>query len=195
LTTKEIQTEEQEILNLLKKEPEVGKEIFDEKEKNGLLNLGKKQNEIGEQSKRLNKKLQEFARKTALLKLEVNQNLRNAVSAMQNAENALTEFSTGKAIDKEKEAVYWLSQGKEGIEQAMQKLGQGEKKSVQPMAGFIQHPATGIYGVRIGYVKLPGAEEYKPPKEFREEILQSLKEKYPKLYERLIKEYYKRLTE
>ena len=42
---------------------------------------------------------------------------------------------------------------------------------------------------------LPKAEDYKPPKEFREELLESLKEKFPETYEDIIHKYFKRLSE
>ena len=45
-----------------------------------------------------------------------------------------------------------------------------------------------------GAVRIPGAGDYLPPKEFREEILESLKEKYPESQGGLIKDYFKRLT-
>ncbi len=192
----DLKEKETEILDLLKKggEPEASV-IFTENERAGLENLGSEQNGLTEQTRNLNRQLQELSRKSALLGPQLSLNLRNAQGAMQNAEKGLRKFSTGKALDEEKDALYWLSQGKEGLNQVQEKLAGSEKKVTQPMAGFIQYPASGIYGVRIGYVKLPGAEEYKPPKEFRQEILEALKEKYPKLYEELIKEYYKRLTE
>ena len=54
---------------------------------------------------------------------------------------------------------------------------------------------TGSRGTASGKVRLPKAEDYKPPKEFREELLRSLKEKYPDIYEDIIHKYFKRLSE
>jgi len=194
--TKWIKNEEETILDLLKKSGKPDNaNFFSEKEKNELQNLSKKQDELAQRTRKLNLQLQTLGQKSALLGPELSGNLRNAQKAMQDAEEGLNRYTTDEALDKEKDALYWLSQGREGISQAMQKLAGSEKKVAQPVAGFIQYPRSGILGVKIGYVKLPGAEEYKPPKEFREEIIEALKEKYPKLYEELIKQYYKRLTE
>jgi DNA repair exonuclease SbcCD ATPase subunit len=194
--TKNIEDEETAILDLLKKNSKPdSSEFFSKPEKDEIQNLGKKQDELADRTRKLNLQLQTLGQKSALLGPELSQNLRNAQKSMQDGENNLNQYSTGEALDNEKDALYWLNQGKEGISQAIQKLAGGEKKVSQPVAGFIQHPASGPLGIKIGYVKLPGAEEYKPPKEFREELLEALKEKYPKLYEELIKQYYKRLTE
>lgn len=194
--TKEIKNEEQAILDLLKESSKPDNSaFFSKQEKDELENLSRKQNELADRTRGLNLQIQTLGQKSALLGPELSRNLRNAQQSMQEAEGNLKQSSTGEALDREKDALYWLSQGRDGLSQAMQKLAGSEKKVTQPVAGFIQYPASGPLGVRIGYVKLPAAEEYKPPKEFREEILEALKEKYPKLYEELIKEYYKRLTE
>jgi hypothetical protein len=66
--------------------------------------------------------------------------------------------------------------------------------SGQPATGTIQ-PApggAGASGSQSGPVRIPRAEDFRPPKEFREEVLKSMKEKYPKTYERIIQDYYER---
>ncbi|GAI15886.1 unnamed protein product [marine sediment metagenome] len=69
----------------------------------------------------------------------------------------------------------------------------------KPLVGFLQPRGGtlpgGRMGFREGYVKIPEAHEYQPPKEFRQELLEALKEKYPEIYKELIKQYYRRLTE
>ena len=63
------------------------------------------------------------------------------------------------------------------------------------VSGVVQTRSGGMYGFKAARVKLPGKDDYKPPKEFRQEIMDALKEKYPQKYEKLIKEYFRRLTE
>ncbi len=43
-------------------------------------------------------------------------------------------------------------------------------------------------------VKLPGEDQFRVPGQFREEILEAMKNKYPRKYERLISEYYRELV-
>jgi hypothetical protein len=78
--------------------------------------------------------------------------------------------------------------------QSAASLGRGG--AGRPMAGSIQPmPGGSGAGARAASVRLPKADEYKPPREFREELLRSLREKYPKAYERTIKEYYERFAD
>ena len=43
-------------------------------------------------------------------------------------------------------------------------------------------------------INLPSEDQYKVPAEFRAEILDAMKNKYPKKYERFVTEYYKELV-
>jgi len=42
---------------------------------------------------------------------------------------------------------------------------------------------------------LPGREDYRPPRLFREEIIRSLRDGYPAQYEQRIRDYYQRIAE
>ena len=42
---------------------------------------------------------------------------------------------------------------------------------------------------------MPAAKDYQPPREIREELERSLREKRPEAYDALIKEYFKRLAQ
>ncbi|GAI15882.1 unnamed protein product, partial [marine sediment metagenome] len=119
--------------------------------------------------------------------------------AMDEASGELEEKKTEPALEKEREALYYLAQGKEGLAAASKKLMELAKKGGKPLVGFLQPRGGtlpgGRMGFREGYVKIPEAHEYQPPKEFRQELLEALKEKYPEIYKELIKQYYRRLTE
>ncbi|OGF52296.1 MAG: hypothetical protein A2497_09340 [Candidatus Firestonebacteria bacterium RifOxyC12_full_39_7] len=53
--------------------------------------------------------------------------------------------------------------------------------------------SKGLNGRSTRYHKLPGKKEYKPPKEFREDIMDSMKDEKPKKYRDDIEEYYRKL--
>jgi hypothetical protein len=55
--------------------------------------------------------------------------------------------------------------------------------------------SRGVTGVQNAPVRIPTEEDYRPPVAFREELLKSLKEKYPEIYDDVIHKYYRRLTE
>jgi hypothetical protein len=50
-------------------------------------------------------------------------------------------------------------------------------------------------GKNTGKVTLPRADDFRAPKAFREDLMESLKENFPKVYEEIIHSYYKRLAE
>jgi hypothetical protein len=70
----------------------------------------------------------------------------------------------------------------------------GEKAGA-PRTTVRTRPAGGMTGYHSAPVRLPRADEYKVPREFRQELLEGLKEKYPLQYEKMIKEYYRRLVQ
>jgi hypothetical protein len=53
----------------------------------------------------------------------------------------------------------------------------------------------GDRGVSLEEVKIPTAEAHKVPKEFRQDILDSMKQGLPQKYQELNKDYYRKLVE
>ena len=53
----------------------------------------------------------------------------------------------------------------------------------------------GQFGASAEKVEIPSEEAYKVPKEFREDILNALKEGLPEKYKDLNKDYYQRLVD
>jgi hypothetical protein len=75
-------------------------------------------------------------------------------------------------------------------------MGQQGRMSGTPAGSPIQvRTGNGATGWRSAPVALPRADEYRPPQEFRQEIMDALREKYPLQYEKMIKDYFRRLTE
>ena len=116
---------------------------------------------------------------------------------MQGAEEHLSEKKTSPALDKEQEALYYLTKSKEEMQAAAQALAEMEEKMGMPMAGFMQPrgAAGGMFGLDTGFVEIPSSEDYQVPQDFRKEIMEGLKEKFPEIYDKLIKEYYRRIIE
>jgi hypothetical protein len=53
----------------------------------------------------------------------------------------------------------------------------------------------GSLGASVEFVPLPKVRDYLPPKELREELERSLREKRPAAYDGVIKEYFKRISQ
>ena len=194
----DLREKEEEIAKLLEFEEE-GIEVFKKEDLLELETLAKKQKELENRTGKLKQKLEELSGKTSAIGPEIISNMEKASSAMDEASGELEEKKTEPALEKEREALYYLAQGKEGLAAASKKLTEMAKKGGKPLVGFLQPRGGtlpgGRMGFREGYVKIPEAHEYQPPKEFRQELLEALKEKYPEIYKELIKQYYRRLTE
>jgi len=193
-----LREKEEEIVKLLEFEEEV-MEVFKEEDLGELENLAKKQKELESSTGGLKQKLEEISGKTSAIGPEIISNMEKASSAMDKASGELDKKKTEPALEKEREALYYLAQGKEGLASASKKLMELAKRAGKPLVGFLQPRGGtlpgGRMGFREGYVKIPEAHDYQPPKEFRQELLEALKEKYPEIYKELIKQYYRRLTE
>lgn len=176
-----------------------GKEIhFNQEEKEKLQTLSKMQEEVYFKGNRLQRKLDNLSRETATLGPQVTNNMGKASFSMKNTLNNLKEEDTHKAKQSEQEALYYLDQVREGLKSAQRQIGKMKQNCGVSTIGFLKPRhlrSGGRKGVRQGYVKIPSREDYQVPQEFRQDIMEALKEDYPKIYERLIKEYYKRLIE
>jgi len=205
---RDISETKEKIVNLREKEEEIAKllefeeeeiEVFKKEDFLELERLAKKQKELESRTGKLKQKLEELSGKTSAIGPEIISNMEKASSAMDEASGELEKKKTEPALEKEREALYYLAQGKEGLASASKKLMELAEKGGKPLVGFLQPRGGtlpgGRMGFREGYVKIPEAHEYQPPKEFRQELLEALKEKYPEIYKELIKQYYRRLTE
>ncbi|MEW6041176.1 MAG: DUF4175 family protein, partial [Elusimicrobiota bacterium] len=191
--TKFVNETEKKILSILESPQDVK---FSQNQSERLTGLSEKQTDLKERTMNLDKKVQGLSRKTASITSDISSNLKSASKEMGKASENLTKGNTNEAITSERKALEYLTEGQQSLQNSMQALGQMQSKQNKPMANFIQGKGSGgIMGVRTGYVELPKKEDYIPPKEFREELLNALKEKYPQTYSEIIKKYYRKLTE
>jgi hypothetical protein len=198
----------EKIVDLREKEEEIAKslefkqeelEVFKEEDLSELGSLAEKQRDVKGRTQKLGQKLKELSGKSSAIGPKIISDMEKASSAMDGASQELEKKKTEPALEKEREALYYLGQGKEDLAAASKKLAELAKRAGKPLVGFLQPRGGtlpgGRMGFREGYVKIPEAHEYQPPKEFRQELLEALKEKYPEIYKELIKAYYRRLAE
>jgi hypothetical protein len=121
-------------------------------------------------------------------------NLMLAAEAMGRAREELEGARPSKAEENQEEALRRLREGREDMASASQSAAGLQAGAGQGMAGSIQlAPSSGGgAGARLEPVRIPRARDYRPPREFREEVLKSMKEKYPKAQEGVIKDYYEK---
>jgi len=147
----------------------------------------------------LKQKLSELSDRTASIPSDAVGNISSSEKSMEAASGELSNSNIPSAIDSEKKALDDLLDSKEAIENASSQMkqmaGSGGAMGTSGQIRMRGNGAGGYTGFRTGFVKLPSKDDYKPPKEFREEIIKSLRQKYPQKYETIIKDYFKRLIE
>ncbi len=196
------QSLEKDILDAISRDPwkdEPGRGLSSA-EKQSAADLAKKQSALRNRTRKARQEIGDLARQSAGIPSAIMSDLESASRAMGDAESALSRSDTGAGLAQERTALSHLSKGQEGLSSAAQGLKQMRSQMGKPVAEFVQpktsqHGPGGRIGVRLGRVRIPGPEEYAPPKAFRQELLEGLKEKRPEPYKDKIGDYYKRLTE
>lgn len=72
--------------------------------------------------------------------------------------------------------------------------GESMSRPFELPGGAVRASPRGSRGSATGRVRLPSADEYRPPKELREELERSLREPRPAAHDSAIKEYFRRLA-
>jgi hypothetical protein len=136
---------------------------------------------------------------------------------MGNAKDRLGQLDARGAVPPERDALERLSQSQQQMQSAMQQLAQrGQLGNMPvtrlfrqgrflpsgmlvPLPGMPQFPEFDVQGGFTGLdtekFRLPGKEDYKAPRNFREEILESLKQGVPPQMKEQIERYFKNLSE
>ena len=194
--TGSLRSEEQAILDTLRNPPKEPDRPFSSQDQEELGRLNEEQSQLARETGKFHSELSKLADRSALVGPEILESIGASRKEMDSAAKSLSDQQTEPAQDHEQKALSHLRQGQDGLQQAMERMGQMKAGGSQP--GFVQPRsagAGGVFGFRQSPVRIPRAEDYLPPRQFREEILDSLKEKYPKAQEGVIRDYYKKLTE
>jgi hypothetical protein len=201
-----IQQEEQAILKTLRQPPtSLEENPFSTQDLGELNQLSKEQQTLSQDTQKLRSELGSLGNKSAVVGPEILNALKGAQQEMRSAGQSLSEGKTQPAQESEQKALSLLRQGQQGLQNSEQQVGEmqsaaraGRPSPIlqmrNPPGSEQQEMTGGRMGVKTGVVKIPSAEDYLPPRQFREELLESLKERYPKSEEEAIKDYYKRLS-
>jgi hypothetical protein len=191
--------EETAIRDELKK-PIPEENVFNADDRARFSELEKKQSALRGDTSGLRTRLQKLSRQTATLGLPLTGALEKAAEAMGQAGKSLSENSSGPAYRSEEEALQDLMEAQSAMEQASGMASQMAEQEGGSGGGparrmRVMRSGGGSSGVQNAPVRIPTAEDYRPPAAFREELLKSLKEKYPEIYDDVVHKYYRRLTE
>jgi soluble cytochrome b562 len=182
-----------------------------------VRDLGQRQSALKERTEELHEKLESLFQLFPALDPKIVQNIKEAGNSMGSASDRLGKLDSPGAVPPERSALERLSQSQQQMQSAMQQMAQrGQLGNMPvtrlfrqgrfmpggmlvPLPGMPQFPEFdvegGVTGLEIERFRLPGKEDYKAPRNFREEILESLKQGVPPQMKDQIERYFKNLSE
>jgi hypothetical protein len=188
-----------------------------DEDKQNLRELSRRQENLKERTEDLSEKLDSLFQLFPALDPQITRNIREAGASMGQAQGRLGDLDARGAVPPERQALDRLSQSQQQMQNSMQQMaqrGQLGRMSVSrlfrmgrflpsgeliPLPGMPQFPQFdvegGVTGLDTERFRLPGKEDYRAPRSFREEILESLKQGVPRQLKEQIESYFKNLTE
>ena len=188
-----------------------------ESDQKQLRDLANRQGVLRERTESLHEKLESLFQLFPSLDPKIVQNIGEAGKSMNNANERLGRLDSQGAVPPERDALDRLSQSQQQMQSAMQQMAQRGQLGnmpvtrlfrqgrfmpggmLTPLPGMPQFPEfdvdSGFTGLDTEKFRLPGKEEYKAPRNFREEILDSLKQGVPPQLKDQIERYFKNLSE
>lgn len=151
-----------------------------------MQEMSQQQQRLGEQARRLSQRIQRRRQQAPSMPGEAEQRAQQAGEAMQRAGQRLGRGKPQQAQSEQQQAMNELK----GLMQDMQ---QSLKPQRAERPG--QQQQQGRRGSRNDKVRIPGADEYKAPAEFRQELLEAMKDKAPEAYEEQVRRYYESLVQ
>jgi hypothetical protein len=186
-------------------------------DKREVRDLTHRQSTLRDRTKELHEKLESLFQLFPSLDPQIVQNIGEAGSSMGSAKDRLGQLDSRGAVPPERNALDRLAQSQQQMQSAMQQLAQRGQLgnmpvarffrggrflpygSLTPLPGMPQFPQfdveNGFTGLDTEKFRLPGKEDYKAPRSFREEILESLKQGVPPQMKDQIERYFKNLSE
>ena len=179
--------------------------------------MAQRQDVLKERTETLHEKLESLFQLFPQLDPKILQSIGEAGQAMGNAQGRLGQLDSRGAVPPERTALERLSESQQQMQSAMQQMAQRGQLgnmpmtrlfrggrflpfgSLTPLPGMPQFPEfdieQGFTGLDTEKFRLPGKEDYKAPRNFREEILESLKQGVPPQMKEQIERYFKNLSE
>ncbi|MEK7241632.1 MAG: hypothetical protein AAB048_02525, partial [Planctomycetota bacterium] len=170
-----------------------------EEEKETFKGLAGRQEELGGQAQYLGQSLEKLSQGNPVMGGESTGHLKEAEGHMGKATQRLSREDAPQSLTEEREALHELAQARKGLGESMERLAKGMMSRGLPMPQYVMRRRDlgedGDRGFSMEEVKIPTAEAYKVPKEFRQDILDAMKQGLPQKYQELNKDYYRKLVE
>lgn len=184
---------EEEILRRLQEAPSKAEPDPSDPE---LPGLRQRQGQVRGRTGELQRELEGLEEEAGALPSGAVDKVESAQSEQAAAEEALSRGDASEAGARQQKALKLLEDGGEEMSQGAQRqmsIQQGMSQPA-PRPGGRSQPG-GRTGATMQPVPLPGARDYTPPRELREELERSQRESRPESLEPVIKEYFRRIAE
>ncbi len=189
-------------LGSMKRSIETSNEALLSKEaKSSLKEMAQQEKSIREKTEKMRKQFEEMNQRNPLLPPSLAQNMQMAGKDLKQAESRLLGNQVQKSIESENKAMKSIQETQKMLKQ-MQSSGsrmsrQGKQKNQLQLGTGSRRDSRrgGAPRMQKEKVLLPSEDQYKVPSEFREEILDAMKNHTPKNYEQLVNEYYRDLVQ
>jgi hypothetical protein len=174
--------------------------LISEKDKQDMRQMAGQQKGLRQQSDELSQMFQQMNQDNPMISPSLSHKMNSSGRHMKSAEKRLQNGQIPESISSENQALRQLSETKEMLDQLKEASQRPSRSRSQRTLrlGRGQAPDSKRGGqtsrMQQEKVNLPTEDQYKVPGQFREEILEAMKNQYPKQYERLVGEYYKDLV-
>ncbi|GAB63659.1 MAG: hypothetical protein DWB56_15960 [Candidatus Jettenia sp.] len=169
-----------------------------EEDQNTLEKYAREQQELQEETEELREKADKLSQQNPFMDENADKQLDMASKSMGQAKEKLEKHDAQGSVIDERESLYRLAEAKKGMEMAKERISKGMMGAGLPMPmprPFRGRMEEGQFGASTEKVEIPSEEAYKVPKEFRQDILDALKEGLPEKYKDLNRDYYQRLVD
>lgn len=178
---------------------EMKKKGLTQEDKEKFQQMAKRQGKLEEDAQGLGQALDKLSQENPSMGSEPGEKLGEARDFMGKAEEKLGEEDGPGAMVEERESLYRLSQAKKGLSEAVERVAKGMMSTGIPMPRYVMRYREAFgeegRGFSTGEVEIPSEEAYRVPKEFRQDILDAMKQGLPEKYQELNKDYYRKLVE
>ena len=189
-------------------------------ERGGMAGLRHRQEILRKRLSTFEERLRQFMQVFPFIDPAILRRIMEAGDAMKRAGTSLEKRSPSQAVPPEEEAIQRLAQGQNAMQQAMQQMAQRGNMGMGTPQGFgmYRSPGTGWWarnpevqgaedfrpqqregeegqlGTQFSEVLIPDRDQYRVPPQFREDVMEALKDGMPGGLRGEIEDYFDRLT-
>ncbi len=176
------------------------KALITESNKENLKQMASKQGELKDQSNELANSFRKMQQDNPMVPSVLDQKTKGAARNMGSSQKKLSDNNVPDSIRSENRALKDLSELKDILKQMRDGEGNSSQQQTRRMArlgtGRARDSSSGGGSIRMQREKvtLPSEDQFQVPQQFREEILEAMKHKHPRQYEKMVSQYYKELV-